>query len=145
MLNNKKGISTIVTVIILVALVLVVIGIFWTTAMGVVEQGTEDISLGEKCLGIVFKINNVDCDGAKCDVSIERVVGSSGNPVDGLEVVVGDGTSSSTPETIADIVVSRTVSITTTIDATEANLRIFFNKEDGSKAYCTNPVIWTAA
>lgn len=140
---NKKGISTIVTVIILVALVLVVIGIFWGTAIGVVEEQTEGVDYSQKCLGIVFKINDVDCDGSECNVSIERSIGSSANPVDGIEVTVGDGTNTA-DATTGDVAVSKTVTISTAIDATEANLRIFFNKEDDSKHYCATPVTWTA-
>ena len=144
MLNNKKGISTIVTVIILVALVLVVIGIFWSTAIGVVEKQTENVDLAQKCLGINFKITDVTCDTTTCDVSLERSLGSSGDPVDGISISVSDGTTEATGST-GDISISRTVSITTGITATEASARTFFNDSAGDPQYCASIASWPEA
>lgn len=145
MLNNKKGISTIVTVIILVALVLVVIGIFWSTAIGVVEDQTENVELAQQCLGINFKITGVNCNTVDtCNVTLKRALGSSGDSVDGIEIVVSDGTTEVSAST-GNIAVSRIVSVSTAIDATEANVRMFFNDTDGEPQYCSQIVSWPEA
>lgn len=134
--NNRRGISAIVTTIILVALVLVVVGIFWGTVRNIVNTQTEKAEVSQKCIGLIYDIDSVSCDGSTCSLGISRGSGSSGDAIDGVDVVVGDGTSEATGERAGDIAVSATIDVSTDITATEASLRIYFLDDAGEKQYC---------
>ena len=148
MLNNKKGISTIVTVIILVALVLVVIGIFWSTAIGVVEEQTESVESAQDCLGIVLNIESVTClAGGPCEVEVKRAVGSASKPIDGVQVTLSNdaGDEVSLDAMDGDTVATKTYTWSGQgIDnPTSGSLRFYFG-DSANPEYCSAVTEWSA-
>lgn len=137
-MTNKRGISAIVTTIILVALVLIVVGIFWNSAVNLVEKETEELNYAQQCSGLIFEVKDLSCDGSsECNISIERKTGSKGDPIDGVEITVSDNDNSEISENSGNIGASKSYSVSATFDATTADVRIYLDKEDGSKYYCS--------
>jgi hypothetical protein len=59
-MKNKKGLSTIVTTLIIILLVLVAIGIIWSVVKGLLDDSKDDISNSQKCLDIEFEISRLE-------------------------------------------------------------------------------------
>ena len=137
MLNNKRGLSAIVLTIIMVGLVLVAVGIVWAVILNVLEGQSESLDVSQKCVGIIIKPTSVDCDGTACQVVLERGFGSSGDPVDGVGITLSNATVSNT-EVIesGNVAATKTVTLTTTLMATDADVRIYFTQE-GENKFCS--------
>lgn len=91
MIKDKKGLSTIVTTLIIILLVLVAIGIVWVVVRGVVEEGTGQIDIKVKCIDVNVKATAVTCTAANsCDVTLTR--GAGGGAIGGAILVFYDGT-----------------------------------------------------
>ena len=136
LISNKRGLSGIVLAVIMVGLVLVAVGIVWVVVSGILTTQTEALDYDQKCLGLTFDVTIENCDGSNCDVTVERATASKGDPIDGMEITLAEGTASAN-ETLARDVVKDTVEITTTMTDPTANVRIYFTKEDDSKHYCS--------
>ena len=93
MIINKKGLSTVVTTLIIILFVLVAIGIIWVVIRGVIETGSEQIDIGTACPLIDLRvIGNKTCDGTSCVVTLERRAG--GKDFEGVRLVVSNNVTS---------------------------------------------------
>ena len=90
---NQKGVSTIVVVVILVALVLVAVGVVWAVVGDLIGTGTENIELTNKCLNADIKATAVSCTdvvaGDTCTVTFERT-GPGTDEIGGVKLVFSD-------------------------------------------------------
>lgn len=95
MIYNKKGLSTVVTTLIIILLVLVAIGIIWVVVRGVIDQGADQIDTSSQCPLIDLRIKGQNGCGATgtCTVNIERK--SGGGEIHGVAAVVSSDTASS--------------------------------------------------
>lgn len=59
-MKNKKGLSAIVTTLIIILLVLVAIGIIWGVVKGLLDDSKDDISNSQKCLDIEFSVSKLE-------------------------------------------------------------------------------------
>lgn len=59
-MRNKKGLSTIVTTLIIILLVLVAVGIIWSVVKGLLDDSKDDIANSQKCLDIEFSISRLE-------------------------------------------------------------------------------------
>ena len=84
---NKKGLSTVVTTLIIILLVLVSIGIIWVVVRNVIETGTGEFDAATRCLKIDIRATSVDCGGSvnSCNVTVERKAG--GAEIGGIKIV----------------------------------------------------------
>ena len=91
MIKNKKGLSIVVTTLIIVLLVLVAIGIIWVVIKNVIDEGAAQVDLTAKCLKIDVKAVSANCaDPTACELTLNR--GSGGEEIDGVKIVFYDGT-----------------------------------------------------
>ena len=72
-MDNKRGVSGLVTTLIMVLLVLVSIGIIWPVIKNIISGGVEQISLGQ--LTIDLKIKEAKIDESNLIVRVSRNVG----------------------------------------------------------------------
>lgn len=76
--NDKRGLSTVVTTLIIILLVLVAIGIIWFVIQGLIEDTSGQIDLLAACPQINLKATSVSCttgnDGTNslCNVTVRR-------------------------------------------------------------------------
>jgi len=92
-MNNKKGLSTVVTTLIIILLVFIAIGIIWIVIRNVLEGGVTEIDYANKCLAVSIQVTNRACSGVagnqSCNITISR--GAGGDPISGVKVVYSDG------------------------------------------------------
>ncbi len=67
---NKRGLSGVVTSLILILLVLVAVGIVWVVVKNIISEGSEQVSLG--MFTVDLEIKNVKVNEGGVDVKVER-------------------------------------------------------------------------
>ncbi|GBE19501.1 hypothetical protein BMS3Abin17_00224 [archaeon BMS3Abin17] len=70
---EKKGLSTIVTTLLIILLVLVAAGMVWSVVKNIISEGAEGISLGRTTLGL--EIISLEIKDSSIDVRIKRNIG----------------------------------------------------------------------
>lgn len=140
---NNKGLSTIITTLIIILMVLVAIGIVWYAVLPMIQSGSETVDLSTKCIGIDIKGTVTQCiEGANstydCTVNLKRQTSSTTTAIDGIGL-----TFSSDTETFDEVYVEgdvATTKITTLSDvpfnATIVAVRGYFNNGE-EKYFCT--------
>ena len=140
MINNKKGLSMIVSTLIVILLVLVAIGIIWTVVRNVINEGTETLDIAAKCLDVNLQVTAVTCvtNTGVCQVTTERSAG--GGAIDGVRYVVSDGISSTNEDgsAIAELeVATQPITEDETGAITTAYAAAYFLNAAGDKELCS--------
>jgi hypothetical protein len=84
---NKRGLSTVITTLIIVLLVLIAVGIVWVVIRNIIEQGTEDIDLGKFTINL--QVKQVSVNPANIGVTVKRNPGKG--ELTGIKFLVSDG------------------------------------------------------
>lgn len=84
---NKKGLSGVITTLIIVLLVIVAIGVVWVVIKPFITSTTEQFDLGTKCLEADVEIVSAQCNSGltDCDVVLKR--GSGDEELAGVKVI----------------------------------------------------------
>ena len=151
MISNKKGLSAIVTTMLIVLLVLVAVGIVWAVVSGLLQSGTGEIEIGAKCLNVDVKATSVDCTApAACIVVVERT-GSSSEAIGGIMVVIKDsaaGIGTDVEDEPDNMLPLATKSLLNTIDTTTpvllanpdlVEVTVYFDDSSGIAHLCPQP------
>lgn len=142
--SDKKGLSTVVTTLIIILLVFVAIGIVWVVVRNVVTQGSTQIDVGAKCISSSVKATSVDCaTPTACDVQLKRDLGN--DDIGGVYLVFYDslGNAGSPVAVSGDIATlgSKTASSInsglTTPDKVEVT--VYFLDDSGNEQLCSSP------
>jgi len=91
LLKNQKGLSAVVTTLIVILLVLVAVGIMWVVVRNLVQEGAEGIELGKLTLDLEIKAAQIE-NGDVTLVVVRRNPGE-GNYI-GMNFIFSDGTNS---------------------------------------------------
>lgn len=138
MISNKKGLSTVVTTLIIILLVLVAVGIIWVVVRGVIEQGSGQIDASTQCNQIDLRIKSVGtCDASSCAVTVERRTG--GNTIGGVYLTVSDGTNTVywyEPGDIPQLTTSTITSTNSTAGATIVKATAYINNDNNLPQLC---------
>ena len=150
MIQNKKGLSAIITTLLVVVLVLVAVGIVWGVVSGLLKSGAEDIELSAKCLSIEVTAVSADCSApAACSVVVERT-GSSTDEIAGIKVVIKDsstGAGTAVEDVVGNIETLETETIIidasalTTQDSVEVTA--YFTDTSGDEQLCSQKSSFT--
>ena len=84
---NKRGLSTVVTTLIIILLVFVAIGIVWVVVRNVISQGVEQISLGGLTINLEIKDVKINLD--TIEINVKRNPGEG--ELSGIKFLVSDG------------------------------------------------------
>ena len=87
-MENKKGLSGVVTTLILVLLVLAAVGIVWVVINGIITRGAENIDINAKCLEIEVTPTAASCEDALCSVTVVRSAG--GDEIAGIKLIFSE-------------------------------------------------------
>ena len=86
MTKNKRGMSAIVTTLIIILLVIVAIGIIWVVVKNVLTKGSGQIDLGAKCLNTEVIATKVLCnETGTCNVTYTRKSGD--DEIGGIKIL----------------------------------------------------------
>jgi len=91
-MENKQGMSAVVTTLIIILLVIVALGIIWVVVKNVIQGGVEQVEWADKCRAIeitAVKINET-VEGSY-DVTLKRT-GAGEDVIAGVKLVFSDGT-----------------------------------------------------
>ena len=145
MIKDKRGLSAIITTLLVVVLVLVAVGIVWAVISGVLTGGVEDIELSAKCLNVDVKATAVLCTGANpdvCDVTLERT-GTETDAIAGVKLVFRDSTAGTNSGVIDDdanveALAGRTIlDVPTTLIAPDSvEVTPYFTDASGNEQLC---------
>jgi len=148
-MNNKKGLSTIVTTLILILLVLVAIGIIWVVVRGILEKGSQQIDVSSKCPLIDIRVvSNGTCEGTSCTFTVSRSSDGEEKGVlyrisayDGIETGTYNG-----PEIGPLITSTQTGILDTNLTVPVQTITVTpFFKVNGETKLCSNSNIYKAA
>ena len=151
LLNSKKGLSTVVTTLIIILLVLVAIGIVWVVVRGIVESGTEQIDINVRCIETDVKASAVDCSNpAQCDVTLTRK--GQGYEMGGVKLVFSNanGDTSGVIDAPGNIDVLMSVTLDPPINSGITNpnkveVTVYFEDVQGEQKLCTQTNPYTFA
>ena len=143
MIKNKKGLSTIVITVILVALVLVAIAIVWAVVKNLIGEGAENIEISSKCLHTDIQATTVDCSiPTACEITLTRT-GTSTDEIAGVKLVFKNaaGDSSNVLSEVGNI--EALAGTTVTKDSgisipTSVGVTVYFVDSLGKEQLCTN-------
>ena len=82
MMQNKKGLSTIVVTLIIIVLSLVAVGVVWVIVNNLLKSGTANAEINSKCLGVSLEVTKVVCGTTSpelCNITVSRT--GTGNDV----------------------------------------------------------------
>jgi len=134
-LNKKRGISGVVTAVLLILLVIAAVGILWVVVQNFVTKGSESFSGAADCLETNFEV--VSADSVTDTITVRRI---GGNAVLS-EIRISDGTTS-TVATVSSPSVGETSSATDaafTFAATDSvEVSIAYDLADGTSCQLQN-------
>ena len=87
---QKRGLSAVITSLIMILLVLVAIGVVWVVVKNTIYDETEQVSLSP--LTVDIEVEGIKDNGDTIDVRVRRNVGKGG--IEGLKFIVSDGVNS---------------------------------------------------
>ncbi|PIZ83351.1 hypothetical protein COX97_01225 [Candidatus Pacearchaeota archaeon CG_4_10_14_0_2_um_filter_05_32_18] len=101
---NKKGVSDVISVVLLILLVLAAIGILWYAISGFLNEGTKSVEGSADCLTNSFSIEALSVVGDDLNVSVKKTGGDSAPTrlefiVAGIKTAQNEVSPSTWPET----------------------------------------------
>jgi len=144
---NKRGLSTVVTTLIIILLVLVSIGIVWAVISNILQRGTETTDNSFRCLNIDIRATSISgCFnvGSQYTCTVNFVRKSGGGEIAGLNVrfydEIGEESLSiiDIPGNIEPLLtISKIVSgIDSEALPSSVNVTIYLNDSNGEKYFC---------
>lgn len=145
MITYRKGLSTVVTTLIIILLVLVAIGIVWVVVRGLIGNTSTQIDIQQKCIGIDLTIDSASCTanvapatGYTCTATVRKIGGE--NP-DGIRVFLSNSAGTITnaqKDTTPPISLLNTATgIPASTLPTKAEAVAYFNDANGNPNFCT--------
>ena len=93
-MKNRKGLSAVVTTLIIILLVLVAVGIIWVVVRNLIEEGAEQIDINTKCIAVDIRAVGVtESDPGNYSVTLNRK--SGGGDIGGVKINLFNDTASS--------------------------------------------------
>ena len=155
---NKKGVSEIITTIIIVGIVLVAIGIVYAVIMPIIRGGTQNIDYSERCIEIDLRPTSLSCTPIEaspnyaCTANLQRNAGTGNAEFDGVVAVFSEGTNTKTiTKATGNIEVMKTGEFVTTVadgvnfGATKVKIAVYFDKTEGGEYICPGTTEYTNA
>jgi hypothetical protein len=89
-MQNKRGLSTVVVTLIIIVLSLAAIVIVWVVVNNLLKNGTAGVDINSKCLGINLQITQANCSAGTtnkiCDIQVARS-GTTAEVFSGVKLV----------------------------------------------------------
>lgn len=150
MIENKRGLSTIVVTLIIILLSLVAVGIVWVVVRNIIVGGGAGVEVGAKCINVDVSASSVNCsNGAtnrQCDIVFTRT-GTGSDPIGGVKLVFRNSTSGISSNLItvsgdiAQLVGKKQTGIDTNITNTNGvnslDVSVFFKDTSGNEQLCS--------
>lgn len=148
---NKRGLSAIITTLLVVLLVLVAIGIVWGVIRNILQKGAEDVASSTSCLNLDVRATSVNCNNPEsCIVKLTRS-GAESSLLGGVKLVFYSSTENSGVIDKEDVpalggnvesLVGKTVTVDSTLDnPIKLEVTAYFLDDSGKEQLCTTTSI----
>jgi len=143
MINNKKGMSTIITTIIMIALALIAVGIVWTVVVNILNNTTDDAGSQVLCVTNGIQIIKAEInDSNTTSVLIKRSQGS--DELGGIALIAYDADEASSPTVYIDgdipALEQRVLYVENYANAAKVVAVPYFKNSNGENILCGNTV-----
>ena len=144
---KKRGLSAVVTTLIIILLVLVAVGGIWIVVNNFIQEGTATITLSQKCLAVSFDLGGaivsaVAANPGDYEITLKRNVG--GDTISGVKINLfnstGDNSGVQDFGVPMDEFETKTRTIITGTDVENANrmeYTAFFTDASGNDELCS--------
>ena len=139
---NKRGLATIVIVLIMVLLGLVAVGIIWAVVKGIIDIGVGQIDISAKCMKVDVKATSVVNVGeTNYTVVLEREAG--GDEIAGVKIIFTNATAGINfqhlvPGNMEPHEVKTESNIATGIvNANKVEVIVYFEDKSGNEQFCS--------
>ena len=147
---TKKGLSDMITTVIMLVLALVIIAIVWAVVTNMIGTKADEAKITEKCISNIVKATSVKCDGSLatsvCNVTFSRDTGIQNEEITGMKLVFKDanGIASASPVDVPGNLQKLATKTTTNLtvgvaNATAVQVSVYFKSADGKEVICSNP------
>lgn len=137
-IKSKRGLSEVVTTVIIIVLVLAAIAIVWSVINGLISGGLDDINVNSKCLNLGVDATAVtNTSLIYYNVVLTRNSGNDAT-ISGVKLVLSNTTTSSVidvPGNIAQLG-STTKNATGPINANKVEATVYFTDDSGNEQIC---------
>jgi len=152
-MKNNKGLSTVVTTLIIILLVLVAVGIIWGVVNNLLNTGRESVDSSAKCMDLEISATRVvNTTYEEYSVTFSRT--ARGEDMDGVLVVLYNDAGSSSDVIQVDRAISPTAVFTQKVDTTSAlfsdtnlptkiKVTPFYLNDEGKRVVCATEQIYT--
>ncbi len=96
MITGKRGLSAVITTLIIILLVLVAVGIIWVVIRNLLQEGAEQIDISSKCLAVdmsAVSVTAVTNESGNYSVALRR--GAGGEAIGGVKLTLFNSTDNS--------------------------------------------------
>jgi len=144
MRDFKRGLSTIVSTLIIILLVFVAIGIVWVVVRNLVSGGSSQVDLASKCLEVVVTPTKVVSLGNVYNVTVLRTGSGSEMEISGIKLIFTSNSSDSNfihnvPGNIAPLSVKTiSVEIQDISNPDKVDAVVYFKDNSGNDQLCTD-------
>ena len=141
---NKRGLSAVITTLIIILLVIVAVGIIWVVVRNVIEEGATSIELSTKCLAVDTRATVVNgTTGTLYDVTLHRTAG--GDDIGGVKLVFFNSTDNGgvidSPGNIAPLgTVTRRGIDGEILNANKVEVTSYFTDASGIEQLCSQTI-----
>jgi flagellin-like protein len=140
MVSNKKGISNIVSTLLIVLLVIVAVGVVWVAVRGMLDRSTAELDISQKCMATNVYATKVNCTSGTCDVTVKR--GTGGDEFDGVRIILTNADeesfTSDVEGSINELATSTETGIVTGLgNVTKVEVAAYFLDSSGEKQVCS--------
>jgi|SRR3989338_3369191 len=152
-MRDKKGLSTIVTTLIIILLVIVAIGIVWVVVRNVLIGGVGRIDPATECLKLDMSVTQASCDStAVCSVTVKRNPG--GKAIAGVKAIFSNSSKSgSIIDSAGDITELTSIPITATsttggvVNSSSGTNKVevtpYYKDDTGAEQLCSGTIKYT--
>jgi hypothetical protein len=145
-IENKQGLSAVITTLIIILLVIVAVGIVWVVVKGTIDESVGGIASGTKCLANTVEATRLITVGTGIyDVVVERVSGNEN--LGGVRLIFTNATGDSNyvhteAGDIAQLSTKKIEAIDTGIaNVNKVEVHSYFVDESGGETTCeTGPI-----
>lgn len=145
MIQNKKGLSAVVTTLIIILLTIVAIMIIWGVVKGMIDKNKTSLETSSSCLDLdlrATKVKNITGQPGNYSVTLTR--SSGGDTIDGAELVLSSEDNSTDvvllEEEIAPLAIKVIVVEAGFSNASSVRVSPYFYDEKENKQRCTESV-----
>ena len=141
MMKNKKGLSTVVTTLIIVLLVLVAVGIIWGVVNNLLSKSKTSIETGTKCLDLditAVKVINTTTSG-DYDVTLRRGASGDDEEIYAKIVFYNDSTNTAVLDFTEGLTPLETNTLnmsTELLNANKVEITPYYMDDNGNDALC---------